>query len=695
MGRMNAAAPKTKTQEAANLQAVLALAAAPFGVAFPYALAAQLEGGPVTAQPEGVQKLLGRAGFTTRKRMGALPEEEGVPLLAWKGMEGPWLRRPDGQWFTPDGAPCRVAPSGTFTAWLAIEAAPSAHNSTLAWFWQPFRGQGALFAKIALWGLVVNLAGLMVPLFSMAVYDRVMPVGATRTLWLLVIGILLVLGLDIVLRLLRSHGLARILARAGHGQDDAALGKLLRQKGLDANPANQLDQLRTLHELREQVVMHILPNLADIPMVVVLITVIGWLEPALLAVPLTLLVFTLLLQLALLPGMARAARRQAQAGHARALTLFELLRSGLALRLHNRQNDAHNHWQVQATRLHSAESAGQVWQSLGQHITITVAQLSFVAVLVAGTELVISGGMTVGVLIACSMLCSRAMTPALHLVDTLVRIQKVRAGLAQLKRGFTRPFEVLVATPESPDTIAQCRGDVQLQGVGVSMAQLPGHAVLTDISLHVQAGECWGVVGSNGAGKSTLLHTLVGLVEPDAGHLRLDGIDYSRLPVAEVRRHVVLVPQTPHLPDAPVREVIAGLAPVDENLMQEALAVSGFAGVLKELGVGLEYRAGPDGARLSGGQRQMLALALAVYRQPRVLLLDEPTSALDPDAEQALTARLHKWVAHRRVTLLLVTHRVHLLELVQHMVVLAQGRIVMAGPRKEVVKRLKGGVSHA
>jgi ATP-binding cassette subfamily C protein LapB len=377
------------------------------------------------------------------------------------------------------------------------------------------------------------------------------------------------------------------------------------------------------------------------------------------------------------------------------VALFEIVRSAVAVRVHNRQQDSLNRWRVQAARLHAIEASGQLWQALGQHITVTVAQLSFIAVLVVGAEMVMNGGLTVGVLVASSMLCSRAMTPALHLVDTLVRIQKIRAGLKQLRSGLNRPLEVLSTSDATPDFLPTCQGSLLLQNVGVTLPERPGRPALHNLNLRIAPGERWAVVGSNGAGKSTLLAALAGFVDPTAGTLHLDGVDYTRMPVSEVRRHVVLVPQQPSLPDVSVREVIAGMAPVNEVLMSEALDVSGFGHVLKELGAGLELRTGPDGERLSGGQRQMLALAAAIYRVPRVLLLDEPTSAFDPDAERHVTERLAAWLKRRHTTLVLVTHRVGLLELVDNMVVLAQGQLIYGGSKKDVMKKLRGGTVDA
>lgn len=693
----------TTPVETAGIEALLGLAVAPFGTRFPHEMARHIYGTKALhPTPSGVARLLAATGFPhqlhTRLSADDIAHQQ-LPLLVWprhgKTRSGPLLRMPTGHWYASDASPCDP-PRMDHAEGLTLSGPPTqetAEPTRLGDLLRTFRHD---LPSIALYGILIHTASLAIPLFSMTVYDRVLPVGAERTLWLLALGVGLVLTLDVLLRLLRGHLLSRMVIRAAQAQDTPLLETLLRQRGTGTRWADQLELMRLAHDIREQMILHVLPTLTDIPFVLLFLFAIGLIAPSLLPVPLVLIALALAIQAGLLPTLRRMAMTLAHTTHRRTRLLLEILRSAPASRLANRQHEALNHWEVQAAALHQAEAQGHFWNGLGQHLTITIAQLSFVATLIAGADLVMRGQLTVGALIAVSLLSSRAITPALHLIDTAARLQGIAAHTTLLKRGLTWPTETLTVTPETPETLATCHGEILLQHVDVSGPRTGlapnGEAVpliLQDINLHILPQQRWAVVGGVGAGKSSLLHLLCGLLEPQHGEVRLDGVAYHRMPVSELRRHVALVSQTPVFADLTVREIICGLQPMDEPRLQEALAASGFGSVLSQQGSGLEFRAGPNAERLSGGQRQMLALATAFYRVPRVLLLDEPSSPFDSETERLLVQNLTLWLKRHPTTLVMVSHREPMLALVDHMLVLSQGRVVATGTKAQVLADMK------
>ncbi|PZP40650.1 MAG: hypothetical protein DI585_00025 [Pseudomonas fluorescens] len=679
--------------DGSGIATLLTLACAPLGVRFPQELLLSLQGTTrFLATPEDLNLLLVHAGFDVDLTSGtALPD--GLPVLVWTGSEGPWLRLSNGQWHDVQGSAC-VAPAlpGTLRLLTLRGLRDSATQEDIS-VRSILAGYKPELVRVAGIGVLLNAVGLAVPLFSMAIYDRVLPVGAIRTLWLLAVGVGLVLALDFVLRLVRARMLAALARRSHLTHDGPMLTLLLRQRGTGTRWGEQLEMMRLSHDVREQVIMHVLPTVADIPFVLLFLFTIAMVAPSLLPVPLVLLALTLIVQAGILPRLRIMAVRQANAQQRRAQVLLELLRSSVITRLTNRQHETLSRWNVEAAKVTEAEEQGHFWTSFGQSLTICVAQLSFVVMLIAGAELVMNGYLTVGALVASSLLCSRAITPALHLVDTAARIQNIRASMALLKKGLTWPLEPLTLADGTLETLPKCHGEVLLANVSVKAGPTDSHGILRGISLRLGAGERWAIVGGVGAGKSTLLHVLAAMVETSDGDVRLDGVGYSHMPVTEIRRHVSLVSQTPVFADVSLRETIAGMRPVNEARLHEALEISGFGGVMAQNGFGLEMCPGPNAERLSGGQRHMLAMAAAIYARPKVLLLDEPTSPFDPDAELAFCARLKPWLERTQTTLVLVTHRDALLSLVDYVAVLVQGRLIAGGDKHQVMKQLQAPAS--
>ena len=288
-----------------------------------------------------------------------------------------------------------------------------------------------------------------------------------------------------------------------------------------------------------------------------------------------------------------------------------------------------------------------------------------------------------GGLVACSILAGRAIAPLAQISSLLTRMTSTRTAYRQLNEMMSQPAEGPAGEGLKPQNL---KGRIEFRAVAFRYPGAP-EKTLDAISFTLEPGEHVALLGPVGSGKSTILRLILGLYPPEEGVVMVDGTDIRQLDPAELRRHVGAALQQSVLLTGSIRENIAlGRAHVDDDELLRAAALSGTHGFIGQIANGYDLRLADRGEGLSGGQRQSIALARALAGRPPIIVFDEPTSAMDTQSEMALIQRLQEELADR--TLVLVTHRPPLLQLVSRIIIVERGRVVADGPRDEVMKRL-------
>ncbi len=317
--------------------------------------------------------------------------------------------------------------------------------------------------------------------------------------------------------------------------------------------------------------------------------------------------------------------------------------------------------------------------------TQNVQSAVFAVVIVFGAPMVIAGDLTTGSLVAASILSSRMMAPMAQLTHVLTRWQQAKVAL----EGLNRIMQLPVDHPEGSQRVhlPAIRGDYQFKQASFRYSE-DGAPALSGLNLTIRPGEHIAVLGRNGAGKSTLLQALAGAMDLSTGETTLDGIALPHLDPADLRRDVGLLAQHARLFHGTLRDNITlGAGQASDQEILAALSLTGALDFVRLLPKGMDHLILEGGQGLSGGQRQSLLLSRLLLRQPQVLLLDEPTASLDDITERRLLEQLATWTQGR--TLVVATHRVSLLQLVERIIVLDGGRIVIDDHRDAALARLK------
>jgi ATP-binding cassette, subfamily C, bacterial LapB len=557
------------------------------------------------------------------------------------------------------------------------------------WFWGTLLRQWPVYAEVALAAVLINLFALAAPLFVMNVYDRVVPNNAVETLWVLAIGVLVVFGFDFLLKALRGY----FVDVAGRAADVKLAGALfehvlgLRMAARPASAGAFANNLREFESLRDFFGSASITALVDLPFLFLFVGAVwligGWvaLVPAL-AVPLVLAV-GLLLQVPL-DRAVRAGFEESAQKHG---VLVEAIAGLETIKSVGGEGRMQNAWERFVAAAARSAGASRFWAALNVHFASLAANLVTVGVVVVGVHEIAAGRMTVGALVACSILAGRAMAPLAQVAGVLSRYHQSRAALASLDRVMRLPVE------RPPDRRflhrPQLRGEIEFKRVGFTYPRQKLQA-LADVSFRIAAGERVGLVGRVGSGKTTVEKLVLGLFEPDEGAVLVDGTDLRQVDPADLRRNVGCVPQDVCLFQGTLRENIAMGAPhADDEAVLRAARAAGVEDFAARHPMGYDLAVGERGEALSGGQRQAVAIARALLLDPPILVLDEPTSFMDNAAESRFKARLAAELDGR--TLLLVTHRASLLSLVDRLLVLDAGRLVADGPREEVLRLLADG----
>ena len=557
------------------------------------------------------------------------------------------------------------------------------------WFWGALLEQKAVYRDVIGAALLINLFALVMPLFSMNVYDRVVPNNATDTLWMLALGVLLIFGMDFMTRVLRGHFVDLASARI-----DVKLSALIMERvlgmRLESKPASVgsfSSNLRSFESVRDFIASATVTALIDFPFALIFLLVILWISWPLVLIPIIALILGLIYAYIIQHKMHELVETTYRASALRNASLVESLTALETIKTQGAEGVVQNKWERTSAFLARTNSQMRLLSASATNGAMTITQLVNVALIIAGVYLIQQRMLTMGGLIAVTMLGGRAIAPLGQAVGLLMQFQNARMSLETLDKLMAQPVE-------RPDAAAfihrpEIQGEIEFRNVTFSYPG-QGEAALQNISLRIAPGEHVVVIGRTGSGKTTLQKLMLGLYQPTDGVVRIDGIDLRQLDPADLRRNVGFVGQDATLFYGTLRENISIGAPyADDSAIVAAAEVGGLTQFVNRHPKGFDMLIGERGESLSGGQRQEVAIARAVLMDPPVLFFDEPTSAMDFTTEHGFKERLKHFAAHK--TVVIVTHRTSLIDLATRIIVVDSGRIVADGPREQVVEALQSG----
>jgi len=557
------------------------------------------------------------------------------------------------------------------------------------WFWSVIAENRRLYRDVLLAALIVNLFALALPLFSMNVYDRVVPNHAVETLWTLATGVLIVLCGDFALRTLRGYFVDLAGARA-----DVRLSATIMEKVLDLrmevrpeSAGSFASNLRAFESVRDFISSATVTAFIDLPFALLFLLVIGWIAWPMVIPFVVGIVLLLIHSLTVQRRMHALAETSYRASAQRNATLVEGLVGIETVKALGAEAVIQGKWESSATLVASVGARLRLLAATATNGALWVQQMVSLATVVIGVYLIRDGALTMGGLIACYLLSSRAMAPIGQVAGLLVQYHSAATAFESLDELMKRPVE---RPPEMRFTSRPAlRGEIEFRNVGFAYRE-GEEAVLREVSFRIRAGEKVAVLGRVGSGKTTLEKLILGLYRPGSGAVLVDGIDLRQLDPAELRRNIGYVPQDVTLFYGSLRDNIAmGLPQADDAAVARAARIAGLAEFVDAHPHGYGMLVGERGASLSGGQRQAVAVARALIADPPILLLDEPTAAMDHASEEALKQQLREHAAGK--TMIVVTHRTSLLDLVDRIIVVDAGRIVADGPKAQVVDALRQG----
>ncbi len=557
------------------------------------------------------------------------------------------------------------------------------------WFWSAIMAQRFVYRDVLWAALLVNLFALAFPLFSMNVYDRVVPNHAVETLWVLAAGMAIVLGSDLFMRLLRSHFVdeasARIDVQISARLMESVLG--MRLENRPQSVGSFASNLRGFEQVRDFIASSTVTALVDLPFGLLFIGVMAWISPWLVIPVIVVFLIILVAGYVLQHRLHELSQTTYQASAQRNATLVESLTGIETIKAQGAENVIQARWERANQFLAITNVKMRGLSSSAMYTTSTLQQLVSVSMVVIGVYLISDRSLTMGGLIAANMLAGRALAPAGQIVGLLMQYQGARTALESLEEIMKKPVE----RPPGQHFIQrnEFKGDIEFRNVAFSYPNRQD-AALDGLSFKINAGEKVALIGKVGSGKTTIQKLVLGLYQPKEGAILLDGIDMRQLDPADVRRNLGYVSQDVTLFYGSLRDNITfGMPHATDDAIVAAAEMAGLTDFVHRHPQGFDLQVGERGELLSGGQRQGVGIARAILHNAPLLLLDEPTSAMDFSTEAFVTQRMSEFTKGK--TTILVTHRTSMLSFVDRVIVVDQGKIVADGPRERILQALAAG----
>ena len=577
----------------------------------------------------------------------------------------------------------RPAPAADARAAAAGEI-PKRH-----WFWSVVRDNWRSYGYIAVAALLINTLALATPLFTMNVYDRVIPNGAIPSLVALAIGMGLAIVFDFVFRTVRS----RMIDVTGKSIDVILAANIFEHVmaiKLAKRPASVgilANQMREFDSVRDFFTSGSVVSAIDLIFAVLFVGVLFIIAGPLALIPLVMLPVMVIVGLALQRPLDRAMKRLQVESAARHGVLVESLSGLETVRATGAEARMQTAWERSVAATARSGEAVHFWASLALTSANSAQQLTSLLMVVLGVFLILDGQLTMGALVAANMLAGRVLAPIAGIASVITRGTQTFTSLKAIDRIMSLERE------RSPDRSYVSRkiedGRISFEDVSFTYPNSTTKA-LERVTFKIAAGEKIGIIGRVGSGKTTVGRLLLGFYEPQDGRIMVDGVDSRQYDPSDLRAGIGFAMQDTDLFYGKLRDNIAlGRPDASDEEILTAARLSGVESFIAGHPMGYDMPISEGGRSLSGGQKQAIGLARVLIRKPRILFLDEPTAHFDVRSEAEFLERL-KAFQSETMTIIISTHRLSLLNAVDRLLLFDNGRLVADGPRDKVLALLQG-----
>jgi len=678
------------------------------GHAIPHNMLSQrfpLESGEVTLP--ALQKAGRSVGIhlNFKKRNKVLPKPESFPIIAvMENGTVSAVRQMDMQGrmvSSQVGGDTAIVSTDHIVGWVQVNVTAKrlhqqilgANSSDASWFWDAFAANWWAYLQGAIATGFASLLALSAAVYSMQVYDRVIPSDSTNTLMVLTIGVVIVYVLELVLRTFRAY----VIDYAGKKVDIDVSEKVFNQGigiRMESRPQHTgtfISQLREHESLRDFVTSAAIFTLADFPFLIVFLVAMWLIGGNLVFIPLAvipaLIIFSALMQW----PMMKLSQEHIKESNARSGLLIESMEGAETLKTLNAEWRMRRRWRELTELVSGTGMRVKSISNFTANFASTAQSLVYIAIVALGALMIRDGDLTAGALIACSILAGRAVAPVSQIIGLLTRIYQVKASAQTLDKIMNMPVD----RPSNANFLMldRCQGNLSLVNVQFSYGE--SDVVALNIpKMDIVPGERIALLGRTGSGKSTLLRLLSGLYMPTKGRVLMDGVDIHQIDPSIFRHSVGYMTQDVRLFSGTLKDnLLLGAGDVSDDRLLEAAKVTGIDRYVSHHPKGFDLPIYEGGGGLSGGQKQAVGLARLMLADPRVFLLDEPTAAMDQQTENEFIKHFSTWLGKDR-SLVIATHKPSILSLVTRIIVLEQGRVVMDGPRDQVLQQLSAPVTH-
>ncbi|QRG85599.1 type I secretion system permease/ATPase [Vibrio diabolicus] len=557
------------------------------------------------------------------------------------------------------------------------------------WFWSTLWQSKRIYRDVLIASLLINLFAVAAPLFTRLVYDKVVPNLAFETLWVLASGIFVVFLFDFILKSLRNY----FIDVAGKKSDILISSKLfskvmgIRMESKPPSVGAFARHLQEFESIREFFTSATVSALIDLPFAILFLVIIWLMAGDLVYVPMVGVVILIVHSLLIQGPLRRSIEEGSRLASQKYANLIESLAGLETVKMLSAQSQFQYRWEEAVAHMANWNIKSRRITDSIQNAAGFVQQSSNVGMIILGVYLIAEGELTMGGLIAATMLSGRAIGPLVQLSLLSTRYNQAKSSMTIINQVMEMPDEQEEGKRYIHRPIIQ--GKIEIDRVTFHYPDSPV-ASIRNISLTINPGEKVAIIGRIGSGKTTLERLIMGLYKPTEGHVRIDDTDIAQLQHVDVRRNIGCVPQDSNLFFGSIRDNITlGRPLTDDRDVLDAANRAGVTAFTQSDPAGLERQVGEGGAMLSGGQRQAVTIARAFLGRPPVLLMDEPTSAMDNRSEMHIKHQLSQLKPSE--TLILITHKTSMLDIVDRVIVMEKGSIIADGPKAQVLNDLKQG----